>query len=318
MENKKFTLKELAEKVIEETGQPLTPKEIWDIAKQKGYDKSSKTMGKTPWNTIGAHIYVDMRDNKNSPFIKSGSMPRRFYLKDLPPLNDKDINKIEKERENKVSSDSKKYNEKDLHQFLTYYAYTFKSIYTKTINHEKSKKSGYTQWLHPDIVGILYHFDDYDEKAFDIAKEIGAITVELYSFEIKKELNFNNIRESFFQAVSNSSWANEGYLVAATIDDDDEFHSELERLSSSFGIGIIQLNIYDPNTSYILLQAKYKTNLDWKTISKLSETNSDFEDFLDKAIKAVKIKEINKDDYDKILEEQELLQKIINYMNFQS
>jgi hypothetical protein len=32
---------------------------------------------------------------------------------------------------------------------------------------------------------------------------------------MKKELNFSNLRESYFQAVSNSSWANEGYLVTA-------------------------------------------------------------------------------------------------------
>ena len=310
MENEKFTFKELAEKVIKEIRQPLTPKEIWDIAKKKDYDKLSKTMGKTPWKTIEAYIYVDMRDNKNSPFIKLGSMPRRFYLKSLPMLNDEDINKIKRERENIVSSDSEKYNEKDLHQFLTYYADRFKLIYTKTINHEKSKKGSYTQWLHPDVVGILYHFD-YHEKVFDIAKETGSPTIELYSFEIKKELNFNNIRESFFQAVSNSSWANEGYLVAATIFDDDEFYSELERLSSSFGIGIIKLNIYDPDTSDIIFQAKYKTNLDWKTISKLAENNSDFANFLDNATNAVRIKTAHKSDYDKVLEAQELLEIIM-------
>ncbi|MHB1664617.1 MAG: HTH domain-containing protein [bacterium] len=310
MENEKLTLKELSEKVIREIHKPLTPKEIWDIAKEKGYDKLSGTMGKTPWNTIGAHIYVDMRDNKDSIFIKLGSMPRRFYLKNLPSINDEDVNKIKLENKALNLDNVKNYKEKDLHQFLTYYVHTFKLIYTKTINHEKSKKSGYTQWLHPDLVGILYHFEDYNEKAFDIAKEIGSIPIELYSFEIKKELNFNNIRESFFQAVSNSSWANEGYLAAASISDDDEFYSELERLSSSFGIGIIQLNIDEPDSSDIIFSAKYKTNLDWKTISKLSETNSDFEDFLDKAIKAMKIKEINKDAYDKVSEKQELLKNI--------
>ena len=52
-----------------------------------------------------------------------------------------------------------------------------------------------------------------------------------------------NYRESFFQAVSNSSWANEGYLVAAEIIQDDELLSELECLSIAFGI--IQLDITD-------------------------------------------------------------------------
>ena len=54
-----------------------------------------------------------------------------------------------------------------------------------------------------------------------------------------------NYREFFFQAVSNSSWANEGYLVAAEIIQDDELLSELECLSIAFGIGIIQLDITD-------------------------------------------------------------------------
>jgi hypothetical protein len=40
---------------------------------------------------------------------------------------------------------------------------------------------------------------------------------------LKKDLNFSNLRESYFQAVSNFSWANEGYLVAVEIDTDKEF-----------------------------------------------------------------------------------------------
>ena len=46
-------------------------------------------------------------------------------------------------------------------------------------------------------------------------------SVRLWSFEVKKELNVSNARKSFFQAVSNSSWANEGYLVATSISDGD-------------------------------------------------------------------------------------------------
>lgn len=34
-------------------------------------------------------------------------------------------------------------------------------------------------------------------------------------------MNFTNLREYYFQAVSNSSWANEGYIVALDIDDAD-------------------------------------------------------------------------------------------------
>ena len=59
---------------------------------------------------------------------------------------------------------------------------------------------------------------------------------------MKKTLNFTNLREYYFQAVSNSSWANEGYIVALGIDEDDSFLAELKRLNNAFGIGVIKLN----------------------------------------------------------------------------
>lgn len=59
---------------------------------------------------------------------------------------------------------------------------------------------------------------------------------------MKKTLNFTNLREYYFQAVSNSSWANEGYIVALDIDEDDSFLAELKRLNNAFGIGVIKLN----------------------------------------------------------------------------
>ena len=37
--------------------------------------------GKTPWNTLGTRLYVDVRDNDNTEFIKMGSRPARFFLK---------------------------------------------------------------------------------------------------------------------------------------------------------------------------------------------------------------------------------------------
>ncbi len=75
---KKWTFLELAKKILEEEKKALTPEEIWEMAKIKGYDKYVGTQGKTPWATIGAQIYVNIRDNKNSPFIKIDSRPKRL------------------------------------------------------------------------------------------------------------------------------------------------------------------------------------------------------------------------------------------------
>ena len=63
---------------------------------------------------------------------------------------------------------------------------------------------------------------------------------KLSSFEIKKDLNNDSdLKKAFFQAVSNSSWANYGYLVAFDIN--SSLFDEMERLNQSFGIGIVEL-----------------------------------------------------------------------------
>lgn len=53
----------------------------------------------------------------------------------------------------------------------------------------------------------------------------------------------------------------------------------MERLSQSFGIGIIELNA-NPYKSKVLFPAKYR-ELDFKTIDKLCHINSEFEQFIE-------------------------------------
>ena len=134
------------------------------------------------------------------------------------------------------------------------------------------------------------------------------MNVRLYSFELKRELNFTNLREAFFQAVSNSSWAHEGYLCAAEISEDDDFLSEIKRLSNSFGIGLIHLDITDPDSSRIIYPAKSKDNLDWESMNKLC-INTDFQEFLKRIKNDLTINEIHKEQYDKVLSTEELIDK---------
>jgi len=124
--------------------------------------------------------------------------------------------------------------------------------------------------------------------------------LHLYSFEIKKTLNKSNYRESFFQAVSNSSWAHEGYLVTAEIDEDDELQAEVKRLSSSFGIGIIILDLSDIDSSYVLYPAKLHDSLDWETINKLCEQNLDFKTFLNDVKIDFEGEKIHDKEYDEV------------------
>lgn len=65
-----------AEKVLKESGKPLSCREISDAALTKGYWQTS---GKTPWATIAAQIYTDINKRGSaSRFLKAG--PDSFTL----------------------------------------------------------------------------------------------------------------------------------------------------------------------------------------------------------------------------------------------
>ena len=300
-----MTFLELAERVLRDVNKPLTVSEIWEIGKSKGYHKKLNSIGKTPINTIAARIYVDIRENPSSKFIKiKDNKPIRFFLKDL--LNKKDINVLIN-NPNTSESDSFKFKEKDLHKYLSYYVYNYGFIYTKTISHEESSKSKFSQWQHPDVVGVYFPIENWEEEIIEFSKHVNNTGIKLFSYEIKRELNFNNLRESFFQAVSNSSWANEGYLVTAYIETDEEFMQEIKRLSNSFGIGIMKLDVDDPDSSEIIYPAKSKDNVDIDTMNKLAQINPNFKEFLKRIDSDLMTKEIRKEKYDKIYERDELI-----------
>ncbi len=154
--------------------------------------------------------------------------------------------------------------------------------------------------MHPDLVGVYFPIKKWENEILDISKEIGSIGNKLFFYE-KKELNFNNLRESYFQAVSNSSWANEGYLVAAEIESDEEFLQEIKRLANLFGIGIIKLDVDDPDSSEILYPAKVKDFVDIETMNKIAKLNINFKDFL-KGIKVdLKVRKYEKKDMTRYL-----------------
>lgn len=103
-------------------------------------------------------------------------------------------------------------------------------------------------------------------------------TFKISSYEIKREINTDNeLRKAYFQAVSNSSWANFGYLVA--LEFSDNLYEEMERLNQSFGIGVIEFDS-NPYKSKILFQAKFR-DLDFRTIDKLCKINKEFEHFIE-------------------------------------
>ncbi|MBK9746636.1 MAG: hypothetical protein IPO91_07605 [Chloroflexi bacterium] len=305
---KQLTFLELAKKVLEEEKRPLSGEEIWQTAQAKGYDVQVATKGKTPIATLGALLYVHMRDNPNSPFLKAGTRPRRFSLKSL--FTDQQAEQLVAKQDSAPVKSS--YKESALHPFLAHFAHLKLKVYTKTINHSKSTKKEFGEWVHPDMVGCYFPLEDWSREVIDFGTAIGVVSLRLYSFELKRSLNFGNLREAFFQAVSNSSWAHEGYLVAANISEDLDFRGEFQRLSTSFGIGVIELRVDDPNSSDILYPARSKDYLDWETLNKLSSMgNADFQDFLRRIQGDLVGKEVRKEMYDRVLSNEDLLASIV-------
>lgn len=111
--------------------------------------------------------------------------------------------------------------------------------------------------------------------------------ISLYSYELKRSIKTDcDLKEYFFQALSNSSWANYGYLVAFEIGDD--LLEEMERLNRAFGIGIIKLGAYTNDTK--VLYSARKNELDYHTIDKLCSINDGFNDFINRTIHVINAK----------------------------
>jgi len=304
----KLTFKKFSELVLETEKRPLSPLEIWEIGKSLGFAERIGTSGKTPWQTIGAQLYVDIRDNSKTPFYQYSSRPMKFYLVKFKDEFKPEEAPIE-EPDEEISKT--RFHERDLHTLLVKFvnsAPNFKA-YTKTIYHENSTRNqkGLNEWLHPDLVAVRLPFSDFNPSTLTIQKELFWTAVKFYSFEMKKEINLGNLRKCYFQAVSNSSWANEGYLVTLKLKDEDgELLSELRRLNNAFGIGIIQLNPESINESEILIPSKIRQEIDWDTADILLRKNENFKEFMEIVRGDISLGKIaNKLNYDKILDEEE-------------
>ena len=296
----------LAERVLTEEKRPLAPSEIWKVAVARGYNAMLRSQGNTPAQTLYSAIFTDARENPETLFTKVGDRPARYYLKNL--AREKQPAELEQAASAAATVPVNfEYREIQLHPFLAHFVHAQFNARCKTIRHATSRKNEFGEWVHPDMIGVYY--PDWRDEVLDLSEMTGGFVVKLYSFEIKKELSFPTLRESFFQAVSNSSFAHEGYLVAADISTDEDFRSELRRLSASFGIGIIELDIEDPNSSHVLVPAREREVLDWDALNKVA-MNKDVQDLLKRIRTDLRSKEVRSEEYDKILQPEDLVASI--------
>ncbi len=186
-----LTFIQLAQKVLTEVKSPLSIDEIWDYASDKNYIVDLNSSGKTPKATLSARV-----GQAGDIFSYTGNRPRRYYLLNL--TNNIDFEQVE--IKTVTIKKEKNYLEKDLHPLLVYFAKFYLNVYCKTINHSKSSKKEFSEWLHPDIVGCCFPIGSWSTNTIELSQALGVMNIRLYSFELKRELNFTNLREAFFSS----------------------------------------------------------------------------------------------------------------------
>lgn len=316
---KQYTFFDLIIEVFEKVKKPMTPEEVWEKAVEFSFDKKLGSSGKTPAATVGARLYVDAKEKaEKSTFVQVSKRPSRFLLRSLNISGSEIKREIEKKENAELKQNNESdFNERDLHPLLVKYVYSNPhfNCYTKTIYQENSVKKvkGANEWLHPDLVGVYFPFKDYSKETMKLQTSLNVNSIKLFSFEMKKNIDYSNLRQYFFQAVSNSSWANEGYLVCLKIDEDPNFKNELQRLSNAFGIGIIKLNPESISESEIICNARYNENIDWDTLERLSEDNPDFNKFISDLTEDIALGKV-KSTYDKVITDD----KFENYLKEKS
>lgn len=297
-----LTFLDLAEKVLSETKIPMTYREIWNYAQSHGYAKLVGSHGKTPHISLSAQLGQDAL-RPSTRFLKTELFPIKWYLKSLPPPIISTFSSeapAPEEQEEELT-------ERDYHPLVALFAYDTWKVHVKTIFHEVSRRRGYLRWAHPDLVGFAFE-EDWEDPVIELGTRVGSPPIVFFSFEVKRSLNFDNLGESFFEAVSNSSWAHRGYLAAAAIDEDPDFLAELERLAAAHGIGVIQLDPDDPEGSTVLIEARQRADLDWATVNKLYDANKDFAAFIDSAHRVVKSGGgVRKEDFDPVPDDSKTL-----------
>src|SRR5437016_12739835 len=77
-----YSYLDLAFDVLKKADKPLTYQEVWQAGQDMALGSKLGTVGKTPWQSLGAQLYVDVRDNAASKFIKVGRRPARFFLRE--------------------------------------------------------------------------------------------------------------------------------------------------------------------------------------------------------------------------------------------
>ncbi|MCO7188949.1 MULTISPECIES: HrgA protein [unclassified Pseudoalteromonas] len=275
--DKKFTARELAKEFV-----LRYPQEIAEKQENPRYNTEDKLIAQLAAE-IGGERTQRAKAVCSHVATRDKPRPRVYYWEQEPKPADKedDLSDTDESDVDTPLAPSS-LSEQDLYPMLIEYLSKDLGLYCQRIDERKSKNahgSGGNHWLHPDVVALEPLDQGWDEIVRSCVRSGNHSSVRLWSFEVKKHLTKGNVRKYFFQAVSNSSWANFGYLVATGLNSDVE--GELQMLSSLHGIGVLLLDTESLFDSQILIPAQERVNVDWQSANRIVAENKDFHHYIE-------------------------------------
>lgn len=190
--------------------------------------------------------------------------------------------------------------------------------FTFAIEHTKSQRGskGSNVWIHPDAIEVQFGSGvtvqigkkiAFDETMLGFRCAMGEPFINLTSIELKVDVTMSNVKEAFFQCLSNSNWANSARLVIANRIEDKKVVQILKNLGRQFGVTVVCYNLnrsmleklppasqignlpqaernkllidYCSNIT-IIYEARSSPQFDWEYLGNLKRMNPDVDDVI--------------------------------------
>ncbi|UCM99274.1 hypothetical protein LCX93_06940 [Sulfurimonas sp. SWIR-19] len=205
-----MTIKEAILKSLEELKELSTHTQVYNHLIENKYYEFTK--GKTPERTVSALLgdFIRSGDTRIKRVKGNGNFYLYYHTKNEQLVDTQNIVEDISVKSITSKKENIKYHERDLHILLSSYLNS-KNIHSKTILHEVSKNNNdnHQKWIHPDMIGIDF-LKLQTKTTQQFVKVLNTRDIfKITSYEVKKEINTDyELKKCYFQAVSNSSWAN--------------------------------------------------------------------------------------------------------------
>jgi hypothetical protein len=168
-------------------------------------------------------------------------------------------------------------------------------------------------WKCPDAAVVDWELGEFADSNFALPpamlsykRHLGLQIFTVSSVKLKLEVSYNSLREDFFQALSNASWAHRAEFVICAPILDEQLVDDLRRLGTDYGVAISTLGLplekldeLPPHWAIQKLSEREFENLqdrlqvqkitttgtpktfDWRTLERMRQDNADFQSLLD-------------------------------------